>query len=525
MKRKILTLLLASSLFGSGYGAEKILRMDGENLGYPSIYTSSAKGRGYALVSYIFDTLTWKDENGVVPMLATEWEVSPDNKTWIFKLNKNAKFTDGEKVTAEDVKFSFEYLKKYPYQWVSVAPVKDVKVLNEQTVAIELKEVYAPFITDIAGNVPILPKHIWEEVDNPAKFNSELAVIGSGPLKLKEYSKDTGTYIFDKNENYYLGEVVIDQLILSPVNNSKETLLSKEIDVASNMKYKDAMQLKQNPDYKVIEGPGFWVGRVYFNFDVPEFTQKEFRQALYYGINRDEIVKKALKNAAVAGNSGHIHPDSQWYKDSSNKYAFNPEKAKELLDELNMKDSDGDGIRESNGKNINLTLIAGEENLNMAEMIQFYLKNIGVNMNIKIMEGNTVGNLIREGKFEMAINGHGSFGGDPVLLKRFYNGESDGSTPFVTTQGGKQWNNQRFNELFREQIKEVDFQKRYETVGEMQEIISEELPTLTLYYKKIASAYNPKKLDGWFFTKDGVAIAIPTIQNKLIFIKGEWNEK
>ena len=63
---------------------ERVLRMDGDNLGYPSVYTVSPKGRGYLLTSFIFDTLTWKDENGIVPMLAKEWKVSEDNKVWTF---------------------------------------------------------------------------------------------------------------------------------------------------------------------------------------------------------------------------------------------------------------------------------------------------------------------------------------------------------------------------------------------------------------------------------------------------------
>ena len=71
--------------------------------------------------------------------------------------------------------------------------------------------------------------------------------------------------------------------------------------------------------------------------------------------------------------------------------------------------------------------------------------------------------------------------------------------------------------------KELDNKKRYEEVEKLQSIIAEELPTLTLYYKKITFAYDSSKLDGWFFTKDGVAIAVPTTQNKLVFIKGKWN--
>lgn len=221
---------------------ERILRLDGDNLGYPSVYTVSPKGRGYLLTSFIFDTLTWKDENGIVPMLAKEWRVSEDNKVWTFTLAQNAKFTDGEPVTAEDVKFSFEYIQGHPYQWVSLNMVEKVEAVDAHTVKVTLKDVHAPFITDVAGNVPIMPKHIWEDIKEPEKFNTKEAVIGSGPLMLEKYQEDTGVYVFVANKDYFLGEPVIDRLILSPNNNSKEALEKGEIDGAQQIKYGEAMQ-------------------------------------------------------------------------------------------------------------------------------------------------------------------------------------------------------------------------------------------------------------------------------------------
>lgn len=503
---------------------ERILKIDGDNLGYPSVYTVSSKGRGYLLTSYIFDTLTWKDEKGIVPLLAKEWKVSDDNKTWTFYLNENAKFTDGKELTSEDVKFSFEYIKEHPYQWVSVSPVKEVRVIDKHTVEIELKDVYAPFITDIAGNVPIMPKHIWENVTEPEKFNTEDAVIGSGPLKLVQYDKEAGSYIFSANKDYFLGKPVIDKLIISASNNPKESLENGELNGANNIKYGEAKQLKEAGEFKVIEGPGFWVGRLYFNFAVEEFNIKEFRQALYYGINRDEYVAKALKGGADPGNPGHIHPESEWYYKDVKSYEYNPEKSKELLSSLGIKDTNSDGILEYKGKELKYELIASEGDIPQTEMLKKYMNDIGIDLEVKALDSKSVDSMIKEGKFTLALSGHGSFGGDPVLLQRFVSSPSSGSTPEITTQGGVNWSNEEFNKIFEEQLKELDKDKRYEQVAKLQEIIAEELPTLTLNYRKITFAYDDSVFDGWFFTKDGVAIAVPTVQNKLVFIKGTWNK-
>lgn len=502
---------------------ERVLRIDEENLGYPSVYTVSPKGRGYLLMSFIFDTLTWKDENGVIPLLAEKWESSPDQKVWTFHLAKNAKFTDGKPLTAEDVKFSYEYLQKHPHPWVYLKMISEIKAVDAYTVEIHLNQVYAPFITDVAGNVPIMPKHIWEKVNDPAKFDTAEAVIGSGPFKLASYDKAAGTYVFEANKDYFYGKPVVDKLILSPNQNPKEALAKGELDAAQRAKYGEAMQLKKEGKFKVIEGPGFWVARMYFNLDIPEFNKKEFRQALYYAINRPELVEKATKKSTVAGNPGHIHPDSEWYFKDVKQYEFAPAKANQLLDSIGMKDTNKDGVREYSGKPMQYEFLVTDDRVSDAEMIKNYLSAIGIKIDVKAMDMNSVASLIQEGKFSLALNGHGSFGGDPVLLARFASPQvTAGSTPKITTQGGKEWSNQKFDQIFGEQLKENDKTKRYQQVAELQKIIAEELPTLTLYYKKITFAYNQEKFDGWFFTKDGVAIAVPTVQNKLVYIRGQW---
>ncbi|WP_291300043.1 ABC transporter substrate-binding protein [Desulfosporosinus sp. BICA1-9] len=329
--------------------------------------------------------------------------------------------------------------------------------------------------------------------------------------------------MYQANKDYFYGEPVVDKLIFSPSQNPKEALEKGELDVAQRTKYGEAMQLQKEGKFKVIEGPGLWVGRMYFNFGVPEFNQRELRQALYYAINRQELVEKATKNSAVAGNPGHIHPDSEWYSKDVKQYEFSPEKAKQLLDAAGMKDVNQDGTRDFKGKSMEYEFIVTDDRVNEAEMIKNYCSAAGIKINVKAMDGQSLDSLMKEGKFQLALNGHGSFGGDPVLLARFASEKvTQGSTPKITTQGGKGWSNDQFDQLFTEQLRENDHSKRYQKVAELQEIIAEELPTLTLYYRKITFAYNQNKFDGWFFTKDGVAIAVPTTQNKLVYIKGQW---
>ncbi len=504
---------------------ERVVRIDESDLGYPSVYTVSTRGRGYLLTSFLFDTLTWKDDKGVVPLLAKEWKASDDKLTWTFTLADKATFTDGKPLTAEDVKFSFDYIKEHPWTWVSVDMVKEVQVVDPTHVKITLKDAYAPFLTEVAGNVPIMPKHIWQNVKEPAKFNTADAVIGSGPFTLANYDKTNGSYTFAANPKYFLGAPVVDKLILSTVAKPAAALQNGELDAAQKVSVSDVEQLTKDGKYKVLSGPGFWIYRLYFNYDRPELNQTALRQAMFYAINRPEMVAKAAGGQGVTGNPGHIHPDSEWYSKDVKQYDYNPETAKSLLDKSGMKDTDGDGIREYQGKALKYELLVVSDRTKEAEMVKSYLTAVGIGVTVKAQDQKTVDGLISEGKFELAMNGHGSFGGDPVLLARFATGSSVGATPGITAQGGKAWVNEQYNALYAQQIRELDQSKRYQQVAEMQKIIADELPTLSLYYTLNTFAYNPAKLNGWFYTKDGVARAVPTLQNKLVYVRGTWGGK
>lgn len=273
--------------------------------------------------------------------------------------------------------------------------VEKVEAVGDYQVKIHLKEVYAPFITDVAGNVPIIPKHIWEKVEEPEKFNTDEAVIGSGPFKLAKYDIDDGSYIFEANTDYFLGRPVVDQLILSPNSQPALALKSGELDAAQRLSYGEAMELKKEGKFNVIEGPGLWVYRMYFNYQIPEFNQKELRQAIYYGINREEIVKKAIKNAGTSGNPGHIHPDSEWYSSKVKEYTFDVEKAKELIKETGLDTA-----------TLDYELLVTEDKVNEAEMIKKYMEDIGINITVKAMDRKSADALIGEGKFQIALNGH-----------------------------------------------------------------------------------------------------------------------
>ena len=503
---------------------ERILTVSGNgDFGFPSVYTISPKGQGYMTLSYIFDTLMWKDESGLIPYLAEDYSVSEDGLTYTFQLRKGVSFTDGTPFTAEDVKFTFDYMKEHPYKWVSVSMVEEASVVDEHTVEIKLNKTYNPFLSDVAGSLPILPKHIWENVTEPETFTEPEAAISTGPFILENYDSAAGTYTFKANEDYFYGDVQIDKLVIANVSggDSKEALLSGEIAASPNISYKAAMSLKDSPEYTVLEGPGLSVTRLYFNFDEEAMAVKEIRQAMYHAVNLDEVVEKAYGGAGYPGSAGHVQPGTPWYNPDVRQYAYDVETAKKMLSEAGAADSNGDGILEYNGEEMSYTLTFTENDEKLAELLVSYMKAVGIELVPQSADDATVKAAISEGNFELAFNTNGSFGGDPVFLSRFATVGADGA-PSVTGQGGTTWESEEYNRIYNESAVEQDDAKRHQQVNELQEIIAEELPCLTLYYKKAVAAYNNTIFDGFYYTPDGISIAVPFIMNKLVFVSGQW---
>ena len=159
-----------------------VLTLPGEDWGYPSPFAFYSRGPGYIRMSFLFDTLTWKDENGVIPWLADSWDTSEGGTAWTFTLHPGIAWHDGTPLTAEDVAFTFEYFKEhqasFTWSW-SVDKVARTEVVDEYTVTLYLTEPIAGCHESLVGSLPIIPRHIWEGVDDPVKFLAEEAIVGS----------------------------------------------------------------------------------------------------------------------------------------------------------------------------------------------------------------------------------------------------------------------------------------------------------------------------------------------------------
>jgi len=276
-------LALTTACGGEGSG-EKITYIIADptgDWGYPSPYAHYSRGPGYTRMSFVFDTLIWKDESGFVPALAEEWEYVEAENAYVFHLRNNAKWHDGEKITAEDVVFTIDYLKQHPYPFVTLigpSGVKQTAVVDQYTVKLYLEQNYAPFLNDVAGTLVILPKHIWEMVERPEKFTGPEAVIGSGPFKLVDYSKEHGSYLYEAYDEYYLGRPAIDRLEFSKMSEEMVPAALKQGIIDAGDIAPEVLEDIQAAGFAIIKGTYSWNAKMTMNHKKEPLSDKRLRQ-------------------------------------------------------------------------------------------------------------------------------------------------------------------------------------------------------------------------------------------------------
>ncbi len=539
MKKTVLMLamLLCSMVFSASVLAEndgvaatssgKTVKMAGGTPGgadwrYPSPFMFYPRGPGYCRMSLLFDTLTWKDANGVIPALADGWEVSDDGKEWTFYLDRNARWHDNELFTADDVEFTIEYMQDHEgeFTWFeTIGYIDDVEVIDDYTVVIDLSEPMASFLVDLAGNVPMLPEHIWNDVSDPLTFKDDDAVIGTGPLKLVEYDSATSSYQYEANYDYYDGKLLVDEFISMDVSNTAAALQTGTVDEVSFWGSEiDAVQNFENdPDFEIITGPSFWVLQVIFNCEKYPNDILDFRQAIAYGIDRDEIVSQVLGGGGMPANTGIMHPDSIWYNPDCTVYEYNTDMANDTLDSLGFTEKDSDGIRQypigakRSGK-VEFDLYTLKKFENEAELIQRNLEIIGIRINVRTSDWGTIDDYLKDGNFDTVISGHGGIA-NPQIMR-------------VPSWPASTYHNDDYDSTFVAQEVEMDLDTRKELVNQLQEMVADDLPVYTLYHPYMWCVYNPEVLDTWFYTRDGIGIGIPLELNKLVFLAryGDANE-
>ena len=496
----------------SGEGQEKILRLG--NISSPTgkfnpLYASDDY-TAY-INNLIFQSLVTVDANAnLQPGLAEKWEVSEDSKTITFHLFQNIKWTDGEPFTAEDVQFTLDFMSNKNYTGLNSTYVQQIvgydevhngtaehlsgiNVIDEYTIAITTNEVYASFYEKIGRGVSIIAKHVWEDVPvAEVEQRTELLQnpIGTGPFKLQEYVADQYTTLV-KNPDYYEGTPKIDKIIIQVVNpdTAQAQLLNNELDIIR-------VESLNPDDIKIYEDAGFEVKsnllnayqHMVINFKDPILSNKDFRQAMAYAINREGIVASLLYGYGNVANTIYTKEFFAYPGDDAiNDYAYNPEKAIEILTTKAGYEYK-DNTLYKDGVPVKLTLIYPSGNKareGAATVIQQNFKEIGIDLKLELVEFATLTSILQEGKednFQLALLGNG-FGADADVTQNVGTGGSNNYS---------RYSNPTVNELLAEGLTSLDNDTRAPIYKEIATILNDELPVIYLYNWERFTIVNPK---------------------------------
>lgn len=357
------------------------------------------------------------------PELARSFTISPDLRTITFQLRPDVRWHDGRPFTARDVAFTLRTLlhPRFPglqasgYLAIQGAPayhqgqapdIAGIRVLGDHEVAITLEEPYAPILEALA--VPIIPEHVFAGVppERMAEHPATARPIGTGPFRFVRYVADQYVEL-ERNPFFYRGRPPIARVIYRLVSQDMAAaqLLAGEVDYML-ARPEDLDLLGDRGGVVVHETPGWGYQFVGVNHRHPWLGDRRVRQALMYAIDRQSMVDQLLAGHGTVVN-GPVLPGSWAYDPARlNPYPYDPGQARRLLAAAGFRPG-RDGWLEKDGQRFEISLrYPGGNKVRelSAPLIQANLQQVGVKVNLEMLEFTTLSRLVfEENRFDLFL--------------------------------------------------------------------------------------------------------------------------
>ncbi|APU14845.1 MULTISPECIES: ABC transporter substrate-binding protein [Actinoalloteichus] len=471
---------------------------------------------------YEFVTLPSAEDQSPVGGLAESWETSEDNLTWTFTMRDDVQWSDGEPVTAEDVAFTYNLMLEDEAARTAngnfVSAFESVVAEDETTLVVTTA---TPQATMLALDIPIVPEHIWSEVDDIASFtNDTMPVVGSGPFILTEYRAEQFIRM-EANPDYFRGPAEIDELQFLFYRNADaavQALRTGEVDLVNRLTpaQVDALrdvegiavneaqgrrfyELATNPGAATRDGTPIGDGH-------PALEDVRVRQAINQAIDRDVLVDRVLGGYGEPG-AGYIPPvfqDYHWTPSEEQRWDFDLDAANELLDEAGYPMGD-DGVRvDGDDRPLSFRLYGRSDrafDTQAGEFVRNWLGEIGIEVDLQIMAGTRLNELTGEGVYDLAFSGWG-VNPDPDYVLGI---QTCGQRPGEDGTGGTTdafFCDEEFDDLYAAQLAEFDPEARRALVADMQELFYEQSSSMTLFYENALEAYRSDRFEGFQLQPD-----------------------
>ena len=521
----LLTALWAAPALGSGGAADRVeeLRVaihTDENTLTPFTYV-----RGYPgleVVRLIFDSLFTLDrENLPQPwMVEGDFEVDQEYKEYKMTLVPGQFWHDGQPVNAEDVAFSFTYpLDQNSTRWRRIAAqVESVEVDDELNFTLRLKAGNPDFLSQALTDRPIIPKHIYEEVEDASAFSG---TIGSGPYSLAEY-REGQNYILQAAENYFLGEPRVTRIVMPIMADTTtifQALKAGSIHAATpNVAPELVSGFDAERDITVVAGPGLTTTLLQINNEVYPLSLVDMRKALALAIDTEDLVDVLLLGYGDRGSLGFFHPRGVFGTESLVPRR-DLEKANQLLDGLGFS-WQGDYRVDDRGQPLAFELLVGSNNplrIRTAELIAEQVKEAGIQLNTISLEPNSLDDRVWPGfdvskgrNYDLSMWGWSA----PVQLRPDALVQLAASDHSLGTLNIGGFSGSGFDTLVSRYTGSIDANVRLGLIADMQEEFAAQVPLVPLYYPQVIMAYRADAYDGWVLQQGNGII------NKMSFLPG-----
>ncbi|MFD8271975.1 ABC transporter substrate-binding protein [Streptomyces flaveolus] len=456
-------------------------------------------------------------DNHVIPGLATQWQSSPDKLTWTYTIRSDSKWSDGRQVTAEDAAWTFNTMMTDDGAATAngsfVTNFEKVTAPSPTQLVIKLK---TPQATMTALDVPIVPKHVWEKVDDFSEFNNDKSfpLVGDGPFVLTDYKPDS--YVRLKaNKDYWRGAPKFDELVFRYYKDQDAAvaaLRKGEVSFVAgspSLTPAQAASLKGDKNIHVNDAPGrrFYAlatnpgaqskdGTKFGDGD-PSLLDQRVRNALFMAVDRKTIVDKVFQGHAVQG-EGYIPPRFSsyfWKPSASQELAYDPAAAGKLLDEAGYK-KNADGKRVGkDGKPLNYRVLCHATDPNdkaVGKYLQEWWGELGIETTLNCLDNVTDPWLA--GTYDLAFDGW-SVNPDPDFVLSIHTCAARPQTPKDTGATDNFICDKTYDDLYAKQLAEYDPAKRAEIVKQMQSRLYDLGYMNVMAYPNAVEAYRTDQIE------------------------------